>query len=118
MIFGGNRDRNEKVHPLMLALYVLTIILAPIVAALIQLAVSRQREFLADATAVTLTRYPEGLISALNKLYSSPTPTSHYSTATSHFYISPPKKKSGENFQSLFNTHPNIQDRVAALQKM
>ncbi len=118
MLFGGNRNRDSKVHPAMIALYVITIILAPIVAALIQFAVSRQREFLADSTAITMTRYPEGLISALTKLYNNPTPTSHYSTATSHFYISPPKKKLGETAKTLFSTHPSIEERVAALRKM
>jgi heat shock protein HtpX len=118
MIFGGSKNRDQKVHPIMIGLYVLTIILAPIVAAMIQLAVSRQREFLADSTAVTLTRYPQGLINALTKLYNNPTPTSHYSTATSHFYIAPPKKKLSESVNNLFSTHPDIKDRISALQKM
>jgi heat shock protein HtpX len=118
MFWGGDRKNKENQNPILLILYIATIILAPIVAALIQFAVSRQREFLADATGVTLTRYPEGLISALEKLYQSPTPSTHYSTATSHFFIAPPKKSFGQKASSLFSTHPSIEDRVQALKNM
>lgn len=114
---GGRRDRENK-SPVIFIIYLITIVLAPIVSALIQLAISRKREFLADATGVTFTRYPEGLISALIKLYNNPTPTSHYQTNMNHFYIAPPKKVFGEKFNDLFNTHPPIQARVAALKKM
>lgn len=119
MFWGGDKKNDrENQNPVLLILYIATIILAPIVAALIQFAVSRQREFLADATGVTLTRYPEGLISALQKLYQNPTPSSHYSTATAHFYIAPPKKSFGQKAMSLFSTHPSIEDRVEALKNM
>ncbi len=118
MIFGGNnRDRNNR-SPVLMILYIATIILAPIVAAMIQMAISRKREFLADATAVVFTRYPEGLKGALTKLYNNPTPSSNYSTAMSHFYIAPPKKEFGEKVAGLFSTHPPIEQRIAALQKM
>jgi heat shock protein HtpX len=118
MFWGGDRKKSENQNPVLLILYIATIILAPIVAALIQFAVSRQREFLADATAVTFTRYPEGLISALQKLYKSPVPSNHYSTATAHFYIAPPKKSFGQKAAGLFSTHPSIEDRVKALKGM
>ncbi|MEI6728923.1 MAG: M48 family metallopeptidase [bacterium] len=118
MFWGGDRKNKENQNPILLVLYIATIILAPIVSALIQFAISRQREFLADATGVTLTRYPEGLISALEKLYQSPVPSSHYSTATDHFFIAPPKKSFGQKTANLFSTHPSIEDRVQALKNM
>ena len=123
MAFGGfgggskDEDSNNK-SPIFFVLYIIVLILAPILSTLITLAVSRQREFLADASGVVLTRYPEGLIGALEKLYSSPIPTEHFSTATSHFYIAPPKQNFGENIQGLFSTHPSVEARVEALRKM
>lgn len=117
-LFGGNRRDNNNQSPLILVIYFITILLAPFVALLIQLAVSRSREYLADASAVVMTRYPEGLISALKKLYSSPTASTTYSTSTNHFYISPPKAKFGAKQNSLLSTHPSIEDRVKALQGM
>lgn len=115
--FGGN-NREKNNSPVVLILYLVTIALAPFVAILIQMAVSRSREYLADASAVVLTRYPEGLVSALNKLYTSPVPTTHYSTSMNHFYIAPPKKKFGQKFGELFSTHPSLEDRISALEKM
>jgi heat shock protein HtpX len=118
MSFFGNRDKRENNSPIVMILYILTLLLAPILATLIQFAVSRQREYLADATAVTFTRYPNGLKSALLKLYNNPTPSEHYATSMNHFFIAPPKKSFGEKVQSLFSTHPNIQDRIKALEGM
>ncbi len=122
MIFwgGARRDREGKGNqsPVVIVLYILTLILAPIVATLIQLAVSRSRESLADATGVTMTRYPDGLIHALEKLYQNPTPSQHYSTATNHFYIAPPKKSWGKQVAGLFSTHPSIEQRVKDLKAM
>jgi heat shock protein HtpX len=115
--FSGGRNKESN-SPIVLILYLVTIALAPFIAILIQMAVSRSREYLADASAVVLTRYPEGLVSALNKLYTSPVPTSHYATSMNHFYISPPKKKFGEKVNSLFSTHPPLEERIAALEKM
>lgn len=115
--FSRNDDKNSQ-SPIVIFLFIISIILAPIVAILIQMAVSRSREYLADASAVVMTRYPEGLMSALTKLYQSPVPTNHYSSAMSHFYISPPKKEFGEKVQSLFSTHPSIEERVKALRSM
>lgn len=115
---GNSKDDNDNKSPFIFILYILVLILAPILSTLITLAVSRQREFLADASGVVLTRYPEGLIGALEKLYASPVASEHYSTATNHFYIAPPKHNFGEKMSGLFSTHPSIEDRVAALKKM
>ena len=114
----GSGDDNDNKSPLVFVFYIILSILAPVVASLIAMSVSREREFLADATAVTMTRYPEGLITALEKLYISPTPSEHYSTSTNHFYIAPPKQSFGENIQGWFSTHPKIEERVEALRKM
>jgi len=117
MLFSGSRDNEEKSNPIAIILYIVVLVLAPIVSTVIAMAVSRSREYLADATAVVFTRYPDGLISALQKLYASPTPTSYYATSMNHFYISPPKKKFGEKLSGLFSTHPSIEERVKALQQ-
>jgi heat shock protein HtpX len=117
LLWGGDKKDDNK-SPILIFLYILAIVLAPIVATMIQLAVSRSREYLADATAVVFTRYPKGLVDALEKLYSSPVPTNHYSTAMNHFFIAPPKKSFNEKISGWFSTHPTIQDRVEALEKM
>jgi len=114
---GSNRDSDNRSNPVALILYFAVILLAPIVSTIIAMAVSRSREYLADATAVVITRYPEGLIQALEKLYQSPVPSQHYATSTSHFYIAPPKKQFGKQLQTLFSTHPSIEDRVKALRQ-
>jgi heat shock protein HtpX len=119
MMWGGGRDNDEdNGSPLLIVFFVAAIVVAPILSLVIQMAVSRSREFLADASAVTLTRYPQGLISALNKLHNSPVPTSNPSTAMSHFYIAPPKKSWGEKTMELFSTHPSLESRIAALESM
>jgi heat shock protein HtpX len=115
---GGHSDDNDSKSPLVFVVYIAVLILAPIVSLLISMGVSRQREFLADATGVTFTRYPNGLISALSKLHKSPIPSDHYSTSTNHFYIAPPKMNFGENVQGLFSTHPPLEARIEALKKM
>ncbi|HRU06041.1 MAG TPA: zinc metalloprotease HtpX [Candidatus Brocadiia bacterium] len=92
-------------------------ILAPIVATLIQLAVSRKREYLADASAVELTRYPEGLASALQKIAGDPTPLHAASRATQHLFICNPVKKLGDR-DSVFSTHPPISERIARLRAL
>jgi heat shock protein HtpX len=119
-LYGGGRkkDGDSGGGIAVLVFYIVLMVIAPILSALISMAVSRQREYLADATAVVMTRYPEGLIGALEKLYKSPVPTEHYSTAMNHFYIAPPKKNWGEKIAGLFSTHPSIEDRVTALRKM
>lgn len=113
--FGGgdNRDRG----PLIAIATVAGMILAPLAAQLIQLAISRRREFLADASGALLTRYPEGLASALQKIGSYAAPMERASATTAHLFISNPFGGSGaaQFFQKLFSTHPPIPERVAAL---
>ena len=115
MFGGGDRD-NGKGNALFLVLAVVGIILAPIAAQLIQLAVSRRREFLADASGALLTRYPEGLASALQKIagYGRPMQTANHATA--HLFIANPfGATAGKFVNKLFATHPPVEERVAAL---
>jgi heat shock protein HtpX len=118
MWWGGGDDNSDNKSPVVIVIYIIALILAPFVALLIQFAISRSRENLADASAVLMTRYPKGLMDALTKLYESPIPTDHYSTATSHFFISPPKKSWGEKAIGLFSTHPPLEERIEALRKL
>lgn len=113
---SGDRERNQ--NPLVLVGFILAIILAPLAANLIQLAISRRREFLADASGALLTRYPEGLESALRKIGSYEAPLKTASTTTAHLYISNPfgAHPAGQWIQKLFSTHPPIEDRIAALE--
>ncbi len=104
-------DRNNK-NPLAIVGVVL-IILSPIIAKLIQLAISRKREFLADATAVLLTRYPEGLARALQKIEASHQPLQHAHQATAHLFIANPF--TAKSISNLFSTHPRTEDRVKAI---
>jgi heat shock protein HtpX len=121
MMWGGGNNDDEGSSGssvIVMVLYVVAMMLAPILSMVITMSVSREREFLADATAVVFTRYPKGLADALLKLEGDPTPTEHYSTATNHFYISEPKRSWGEKAANLFSTHPKISERVEALMKM
>jgi len=111
--FGGDRDRNT--HPALVVAGLVLAILAPIFAVLIQLAVSRKREYLADATGVKLTRFPDGLARALEKIAADPTPLKVANKATAHLFISNPLKKKASG---LFSSHPPIQDRVKRLREM
>lgn len=113
--FGG-RDKDNKNNGVLMIIGIILMILSPIIAQLIQLAVSRKREFLADADGSLLTRYPEGLARALEKISSSNIPVSRASNATAHLYISNPFK--GKKISKLFSTHPPIEERVAALRSM
>lgn len=116
-LFGrSNNDRN--VHPLVIVLSILFAILAPIVGELIKLAVSRRREYLADASGAILTRYPEGLASALEKIKASSAPLQSASQATAHLYISNPFTKTKKLFGNLFSTHPPIDERISRLRNM
>ncbi len=116
---GGRRDRDEGGGILMI-LGIILAILAPIIAQLIQLAISRKREFLADASGALLTRYPDGLASALEKISTYPTGLQRVSTATAHLYISNPLKdgKAMSFISKLFMTHPPTEERIAALRDM
>lgn len=118
MWFGGN-DRDNK-SGLLLAFGIIAAILAPIVATAIQMAVSRRREFLADASGILLTRHPEGLANALRKISSDKEPLEVANRGTAHLYIVNPLKGNQvlESFAKLFSTHPPIQDRIKALNEM
>jgi heat shock protein HtpX len=115
--FGGGRNRDGRAGAIIAIVGIVFAILAPIVAQLIHLAISRRREFLADASGALLTRYPEGLASALEKISAYPRGLSRVSTATAHLYISNPLKDGrAVSFMSkLFSTHPPTEERVAAL---
>lgn len=113
---GGGRDRENK-NPILMIVAVAFIMLSPIVATLIQLAISRKREYLADASGALLTRYPEGLANALRKIGSYAQPMQRANNATAHLYISNPfgAKAAMSGLAKLFNTHPPIEDRIKAL---
>ena len=112
----NNNSSNNSNLIVMIVGIVLTIF-APIIAKIIQLAISRQREYLADADAALLTRFPEGLAKALKKISSSPTKLKRTSLATSHLYIANPIS-SKKTFKNLFSTHPDINDRIDRLNRM
>lgn len=111
---GGNRDNK---NPVLLIAGIAAIIIAPIAAQLIKLAVSRRREFLADASGALLTRYPDGLASALRKIASYDAPMRRANHATAHLFISNPfgGHEKGRFIAKLFSTHPPVEDRIAAL---
>lgn len=117
--WGGTRDRDDdsKGNAIVMLIGLIFLILAPIFGKLMQLAVSRKREFLADATAIEFTRNPDGLISALIKISGDPNQLKVANNATENMYIASPfrnKKKSS----NLWSTHPSIDDRVEALRNL
>jgi heat shock protein HtpX len=120
--WGGNRrDRNnDSGNQFMLIALVVAAVLAPLAATLIQLAVSRKREFLADATGSLMTRYPEGLASALEKISAHPQELKHMSSATNHLYIENPlpEEKEQSFFVRIFSTHPPVAERIKRLRAM
>lgn len=113
--FGGDSDDDDN-GSAMLIFGLVAAILAPIVAGLVQLAVSRQREYLADSSAALLTRDPEGLAMALRKLQANSRPMRRQNTAMAHLYINNPLRSGF--FSRIFSTHPPIEDRIARLQKI
>lgn len=120
---GRKSDReNSQLGAIIFVVGILFAILAPIVAKLIQLAISRRREFLADAGSVSITRQPEGLISALQKISKDTEPLEAANKATAHLYIVNPFKDSGkravDKFSGLFNTHPPVEERIKVLREM
>ena len=122
-MFGGRDD--EKKNPLFMVLGIVAIILAPLVATIIRLAISREREFLADATSALITRYPEGLASALQKISNFHQPMKVQHAAIAHLFISDPtgindekEAREGEEvtwLQKMFMTHPPVAERVSRL---
>lgn len=117
---GGRRSSRDSGGSVLAIVGILAAILAPIAATLIRLAISRKREFLADATAALLTRYPEGLARALEKISADPNPLKVANDATSHLYIASPfrGKEKTSWFHKLFSTHPPIGERIKALRGM
>lgn len=111
----GN-DNNSQAQVILFIVAIVLSILAPIAAMLIQLAISRKREFLADASGALLTRYPDGLASALRKISGDTEPLEAANRATAHLYIANPFK--GKKVSKLFMTHPPIEERIAALRGM
>ncbi|MCH7597912.1 M48 family metallopeptidase [Patescibacteria group bacterium] len=113
---GGNR--GGRLQLILLIVGIIAAILAPIAARLIHLAISRKREFLADASGALLTRYPEGLASALEKISNQNQPMRRQSHATAHLFISNPLgsgKSKGSKINALFSTHPPVEERTKAL---
>jgi heat shock protein HtpX len=111
-----SRDDREEGNQLFFVLGIVGAILAPLVAVIIQFAVSRQREYLADASGALLTRYPDGLADALEKIAGSDQPMQQVSSATAPLYISNPLQ--GRSLAGLFDTHPPIEERIKRLRKM
>lgn len=116
MTWFRNSDDDSGNSPIFLALGIVAALVAPLVATMIQLAISRQREYLADATGVLTTRYPDGLIRALRKIQQAGSTTRVQNTATAHLFFANPL--SGKKLASLFSTHPPIEDRIARLEQM
>ena len=125
MFWGGlkdDRDNDSKANGILMLLGLIFLVLSPIFGTLMQLALSRKREFLADATAVEFTRNPDGLISALEKLENDPNELETANSATANMYIVNPFKKNGDKGKrktsSLWSTHPSTADRIEALRNI
>lgn len=119
MIWGGGRRRNDDAGKALFVIAILFSILAPIGTVLIQLAISRRREALADASGILLTRYPEGLISALQKIGADDVPMGRAKDSTAHLWIDNPfKGKQTSWWHKMFMTHPPIEERIAALRAL
>ena len=122
--FRGRRGNDSGGGPLTLVIFAvgfLLLILAPVFGQLIRLAVSRNREFLADAQGAMLTRYPPGLVSALRKLRSAPTAMRSANNATAHLWLNQPSRFEGERtgtMERLFSTHPPLEERIRRLEEM
>ncbi|KKS80722.1 MAG: HtpX-2 peptidase, heat shock protein HtpX [Candidatus Woesebacteria bacterium GW2011_GWC1_43_10b] len=122
--YGNRRSRDDdnKAGALLLVFGIIFAILSPIIANLIKLAISRRREFLADASAISITRQPSGLISALQKIAADHEPLEAANKATAHLYIENPFKDKRHDavgtFANLFNTHPPVLERIKALERM
>lgn len=112
--FGGGRDRKGSA-PIFLVFLLIAAILAPIAAQLIKFAISRRREYLADASSIMLTRYPEAMVSALQKISQAPIIAGHHE-ATAHLFIYSPLTSSSFA-QKLFSTHPPLEERIAAIRE-
>jgi heat shock protein HtpX len=124
---GGRRSSNDsqgggQIQMILMIVGLVLVVLSPIIATLIQLSISRKREYLADATGALLTRYPEGLASALEKISQDDEPLAAANKATAHLYIASPLREDEDGNRSwlagLFDTHPPIEDRIKKLRAM
>ena len=116
---GSDDDNRGNRNPIFLVLFIIALILTPVIATIIQLAISRRREYLADASGVLLTRYPEGLVHALEKLRDNSQPLRQAASSTAHLFIDNPfKKKNSSWFVNLFSTHPPIEERIKILKNL
>lgn len=111
-LFFWNDDKDSK-NPIEIIVGLILVLISPLLAAIIQLAISREREYLADASGVMLTRHPDGMISALEKLKANSIPLKKQSSTTANLYISNPLKKGVMN--NLFSTHPPLDKRIQRL---
>lgn len=122
MFWGGGRndDDDSKGNAILMVIGLILLILSPILGKIMQMALSRNREYLADATAAEITRNPQGLISALRKLDSDPNELKTANKATANLFIVTPfrEKKNGKKKAGLFDTHPSIDERIEALQNI
>jgi heat shock protein HtpX len=117
-IRGRGRDDEGNLGAILFVVGIVMALLSPLIAQLIQLAISRRREFLADASGALLTKYPEGLASALEKISADKEPLEAANKATAHLYIANPLKNHHDSigwFAGLFNTHPPVKERIKAL---
>ncbi|KKW23210.1 MAG: Protease HtpX-like protein [Parcubacteria group bacterium GW2011_GWA2_51_12] len=117
----GGRSKNNQAQAIFMIAGIVLALLSPLIASLIQLAISRKREFLADSSGVLLTRYPEGLASALEKISQDTEPLEAANKATAHLYIENPLRNRHNGvgwFAGLFNTHPPVEERVRKLREM
>ena len=121
-LWGGGRRRKStgggQTGMILMLVALVLAILSPIIAQLIRMAISRRREFLADANAARLTRFPEGLANALEKISADPEPLEVANKATAHLYIENPLKEHKGGMNKLFSTHPDVEQRIAALRAM
>lgn len=117
-LWGGGRDRDRGVHPIFMIAGLALMILAPLFAELIKLAVSRRREYLADASGALMTRFPQGLANALEKIGAQKAPLRRANEATAHLYIANPFGSTRKWLTNAFSTHPPIQDRIKVLRSM
>jgi len=115
---GSDRGKGSGGAAIIMALALIMAVLSPLIAQLIRFAISRKREFLADASGAMLTRYPPGLASALRKISADKEPLEAANKATAHLYIVNPLLEHGGRINKLFSTHPPIEERIAALEKM
>lgn len=113
--FGG-RDEDNQPNPIFIIIGIVAAIVAPLIAFLIQMAVSRRREYLADSSGALLTRYPDGLASALERIRDHGSTLKRANTSTAHLFFANPLSK--KSFANLFSTHPPIEERIKRLREM